>query len=79
MRCSVFVCVQFATGLLTSLPTVESVLDHHASALGHDYRGYRNHVYRVVNLCLAVAGDRRVELEKIAVAADHAPEMIHTA
>ena len=29
--------------------------------------GYRNHVYRVVNLCVAMAG--RNELEKIAVAA----------
>jgi hypothetical protein len=56
-------------GLLTSLPTVESVLDTHVSELGHDFIGYRNHVYRVVNLCLAVVGDRRAELEKIAVAA----------
>jgi hypothetical protein len=42
--------------------------------LGHDFIGYRNHVYRVVNLCLAIAagGDReeaQVTLEKIAVAA----------
>jgi len=56
-------------GLLTSLPTIEEVLDNHASALGHDLLAYRNHVYRVVNLCLAIVGDRRVELEKIAVAA----------
>ncbi len=56
-------------GLLTSLPTVEEVLDSHASELGHDLIGYRNHVYRVVNLCVAIVGDSRVELEKIAVAA----------
>ena len=55
--------------LLTSLPTVEEVLDNHASELGHDFIAYRNHVYRVVNLCLAIVGDGRVELEKIAVAA----------
>ena len=55
--------------LLTSLPTVEEVLDDHASELGHDFIAYRNHVYRVVNLCLAIVGDSRVELEKIAVAA----------
>jgi len=63
--------VQYANhaGLLTSLPTVEEVLDDHASELGHDLIAYRNHVYRVVNLCLAIVGDRRVELEKIAVAA----------
>jgi HD domain len=56
-------------GLLTSLPTVEEVLDKHASELGHDLTAYRNHVYRVVNLCLAIVGDSRVEREKIAVAA----------
>ena len=57
------------SGLLVSLPTVEAVLDDHALELGRDLIGYRNHVYRVVNLCLAIVGDSRVELEKIAVAA----------
>jgi hypothetical protein len=63
--------VQYAdyAGLVTSLPTVEQVLNDHASELGHDLTAYRNHVYRVVNLCLAFVGDSRVELEKIAVAA----------
>src|SRR5262249_19764471 len=63
--------VQYAnyTSLLTSLPTVEEVLDHHASELGADFIAYRNHVYRVANLCLAIVGDSRVEIEKIAVAA----------
>ena len=62
--------VQYANyaGLLTSLPTVEEVLDDDASELGHDLIAYRNCVYRVVNLCLAIVGDSRVELEKIAVA-----------
>jgi HD domain len=55
--------------LLTHIPTVEEVLDHHGSELGDDLIAYRNHVYRVVNLCLAIVGDRPVELEKIAVAA----------
>ena len=55
--------------MMTSLPTVEEVLGKHASQLGHDLNAYRNHVYRVVNLFLAIVGDRRVELEKIAVAA----------
>src|SRR5260370_17111288 len=61
-------CANYA-GLLTSLPTVEEVLDDHVSELGHDLIAYRNHVYRVANLCLAIVGDRRVELEKVAVAA----------
>jgi HD domain len=56
-------------GLVTSLPTINEVLESHASELGHDLNGYRNHVYRVVNLCLAIVGDRPIELEKIAVAA----------
>ena len=62
--------VQFANypGLVTSLPTVEEVLNDHASELGHDFIAYRNHVYRVANLYLAIVGDSRVELEKIAVA-----------
>jgi len=55
--------------LVTRLPTVEEVLDNHASQLGDDLVAYRNHVYRVVNLCLAIVGDTHVELEKIAVAA----------
>ena len=57
------------TGLLTSLATVEEVLDDHAPELGQDLSAYRNHVYRVVNLCFAIAADKRVELEKITVAA----------
>lgn len=55
--------------LRTSIPTVNGVLEDHALALGHDFIAYRNHVYRVVNLCLAIAGVDRVEPEKIAVAA----------
>jgi hypothetical protein len=63
--------VQYANyaGLLTSLQTVEDVLNDHQSELGHDLTAYRNHVYRVVNLCLAMRGHGRVELEKIAIAA----------
>ena len=63
--------VQYAdqASLLTSLPTVDEVLDNHASELGRDLTAYRNHVYRVVNLSVAIGRDRRIELEKIAVAA----------
>jgi hypothetical protein len=55
--------------LLTSLPIVDEVLDIHAPELGHDRTAYRNHVYRVANLCVAIAGDARFDLEKIAIAA----------
>src|SRR5687768_6955861 len=54
--------------LLTIVPTIDEVLDDHASELGHDFTAYRNHAYRVVNLCAAMVKDR-VDLEKIAVAA----------
>ena len=53
--------------LLTRIPTIDDVLSDHATALRGDFVAYRNHVYRIVNLCVAIAGRR--ELEKIAVAA----------
>jgi hypothetical protein len=53
--------------LLTSIPTIDDVLNSYAAALGDDFFAYRNHVYRVANLCVAIS--RRSELEKIAVAA----------
>jgi len=53
--------------LLTRIPTIDDLLNEHAIALRQDFVGYRNHVYRVVNLCVAIVGPR--ELEKIAVAA----------
>jgi hypothetical protein len=53
--------------LLTGIPTIDDVLNDHATALRDDFIGYRNHVYRIANLCVAIAG--RSELEKIAVAA----------
>jgi hypothetical protein len=53
--------------LVTRIPTIDHVLNEHATALGVDFSGYRNHVYRIVNLCVAIVG--RSELEKIAVAA----------
>jgi hypothetical protein len=53
--------------LLTRLPTIDNVLNDHATELRDDFVGYRNHVYRVVNLCVAIAGQS--EREKIAVAA----------
>lgn len=54
--------------LLTRIPTIDDVLDGHRSALGNDFLAYRNHVYRVANLCLAMAGSHG-ELDRIATAA----------
>jgi hypothetical protein len=55
------------SALLTRIPTIDDVLNDYAPALRDDFAGYRHHVYRVVNLCVAMAG--RSELEKIAIAA----------
>ena len=55
------------TRILTSVPTIDEVLQDHASDLGHDFIAYRNHAYRVLNLC-AVIVKGGVELEKLAVA-----------
>jgi HD superfamily phosphodiesterase len=56
-------------GLVTNLAIVDEVLDIHARELGHDRTAYRNHVYRVANLSVAITGDARFDLEKIAIAA----------
>ena len=63
--------VQYAAdaSLVTNLPIVEQILDEHTLELRHDLVAYRNHVYRIVNLCLEIVGNSRVELDKIAVAA----------
>ena len=53
--------------LVTRIPIIDDVLNEHATVLRNDFLGYRNHVYRIVNLCVAIVG--RSELEKIAVAA----------
>jgi len=55
--------------LLRSIPIIDSVLDQHRSVLDLDFIGYRNHVYRVVNLCVAMVGGSRADLEMIAIAA----------
>jgi hypothetical protein len=57
--------------LLTSIATLDSLLQAHADALGNDFAAYRNHTYRVVNLCVAQwAGEPpAIQLEKVAIAA----------
>jgi hypothetical protein len=56
-----------AGALLIRIPTIDDVLNEHATVIRDDFSGYRNHVYRIVNLCVAMVGQH--ELEKIAVAA----------
>jgi hypothetical protein len=55
--------------LLTDDATVEALLLTHRAALGRDFTTYRNHVYRVVNFCMALTSPEPEMVEKIAVAA----------
>jgi len=56
--------------LLTEIPTLDRVLLEHAIELGGDRIAYRNHSYRVANLCVALSGATDPErVEKIAIAA----------
>lgn len=58
------------SGLVTSAPFIDAVLDRHRPELGHDYAAYRNHVFRVFNLGLAIATPTHAEVvEKVALAA----------
>lgn len=45
------------------------MLGAYAAELGGDYMAYRNHAYRVVNLCVALSPDGPAQLEQIATAA----------
>ena len=50
--------------------TLDAVLHAHSVALGGDFAGYRNHAYRVANLCLALSPSDDAEArERIIIAA----------
>jgi hypothetical protein len=52
--------------LLTRLPQLDEILEAHATQLGGDFRGYRNHAYRVANFCCALAGvDRNTDGDSV--------------
>lgn len=55
--------------LLTEIATLDALLQAHAIELGSDLTTYRNHTYRVVNLCVALSSGNPEQLEKIAIAA----------
>ncbi|HEU4559137.1 MAG TPA: hypothetical protein VFS20_14850 [Longimicrobium sp.] len=55
--------------LLTEIATLDQVLHAHAAALGGDFTAYRNHAYRVANLCVALSSPAPAQVEKIALAA----------
>lgn len=55
--------------MLKAIPVLDSVLEAHAAELGADFTAYRNHAYRVANLCVALCPGEPAQLEKIATAA----------
>lgn len=55
--------------MLKAIPVLDSVLEAHAAELGADFTAYRNHAYRVANLCIALAPAGPAQVEKIATAA----------
>jgi hypothetical protein len=57
------------TPLLTEIAAIDAVLSASEVALGADFTAYRNHVYRVANLCAAQTTGSGEQVEKIAVAA----------
>ena len=52
----------------TSLPLVDEILITYKNLIGEAYPGYRNHVYRVVNLCFSTSQFSAIEKEKIQIA-----------
>jgi len=55
--------------LLENIATLDRVLEAHAAELGDDLVAYRNHAYRVANLCVALGAGDPATVEKIAIAA----------
>ena len=55
--------------LLTEIATLDELLQTHAAELGSDFTAYRNHTYRVVNLCAALSSNDPQQLQKMAIAA----------
>jgi hypothetical protein len=50
------------------IPLLESIFDERKTEIGNDFPGYKNHVYRMINFCLALADFQPEEREKIIVA-----------
>ncbi|HEX6903317.1 MAG TPA: HD domain-containing protein [Thermoanaerobaculia bacterium] len=54
---------------LTEIAALDGLLRAHAAQLGDDFTAYRNHTYRVVNLCAALSSKDPEQVEKMATAA----------
>jgi sulfur relay (sulfurtransferase) DsrC/TusE family protein len=49
----------------TSIPFLEAVFAPYRAIIGDDYQGYRNHVYRMVHFCFALAAKQGMQLSDI--------------
>ena len=47
---------------------LDDILDSYRGVIGDDFAGYRNHVYRMVNFCLALCEMSDEETEKVVIA-----------
>jgi hypothetical protein len=54
--------------MLTSLPTLDALLEAHAAQLGGDAVGYRHHAYRVANFYWRLSPGDAEALEKLCIA-----------
>ena len=52
-----------------NIPLLEEILSDWKAIIGSEYDGYRNHVYRMIHLCLAHKDCNEQEREKIIIAA----------
>ncbi|GAB3257895.1 HD domain-containing protein [Chitinimonas naiadis] len=57
------------TMLLTRVALFDELLARHAPDMGQDYTAYRNHCYRVMNFCAALARSEPDLIEKLAITA----------
>ena len=55
--------------LVTECQTLDQILNSHRMALAHDFNAYRNHAYRVLNLCSILQPVSDEQMAKLAVSA----------
>lgn len=55
--------------MLENIASLEELLASYEGVVGADFVAYRNHVYRVINLCMALAQGEPVCMDKLTVAA----------
>lgn len=52
----------------SNIPLLEEILAEYKNVIGEDFIPYKNHVYRVVNFCMALHHNKEEEREKIIIA-----------